>query len=163
VQWIKPVILATWEAEIGKITIQDQFRQEVSETPSQPIKAVYGGMRLLSQLHRKCVIGGSQSRPDPISKGMAHVAEFKVLSSNPSTTERKKAGKGKRQAFQGEFSQVRLLKALAMQVSILFICLSWLVSAVGVMEEAQLHLRSLAYQWEILEVQGQRLAVESNS
>jgi hypothetical protein len=36
--WLKPVILATWEAEVRKIMFQVQPRKKVSETPSQPRK-----------------------------------------------------------------------------------------------------------------------------
>jgi hypothetical protein len=32
-QWLTPVILATWDAEIRRITVQGQFRQTVQETP----------------------------------------------------------------------------------------------------------------------------------
>jgi hypothetical protein len=32
-----PVILDTWEAEIGRIMVQDQPRQIVTETPSPKI------------------------------------------------------------------------------------------------------------------------------
>jgi hypothetical protein len=39
----------TWEVEISRIEIQDQPRQKVHETPSQPM-AVSGGMCLSSQL-----------------------------------------------------------------------------------------------------------------
>jgi hypothetical protein len=31
--WLKPVILAMWEAEIGRIVVQDQSRQIVCKTP----------------------------------------------------------------------------------------------------------------------------------
>jgi hypothetical protein len=36
-----PVILATWEGEIGKITVQDWHEQIVSETPSQQTRWVW--------------------------------------------------------------------------------------------------------------------------
>jgi hypothetical protein len=36
-QCLTPVIPATWEAEIGKIIVQDQPRQKVSESPSQSV------------------------------------------------------------------------------------------------------------------------------
>jgi hypothetical protein len=38
VRWLTPVIPATWEVEIGRISFGGQTRQKVSETPSQPIK-----------------------------------------------------------------------------------------------------------------------------
>jgi hypothetical protein len=34
-QWLKPINLATWETEIGRIIIQGQPKQKVLETPSQ--------------------------------------------------------------------------------------------------------------------------------
>jgi hypothetical protein len=35
VQCLQPIILATWEAEIGRIIVGGQPRQKVNETPSQ--------------------------------------------------------------------------------------------------------------------------------
>jgi hypothetical protein len=36
-QWFLPVILTTWEAEIGRIIVQGQPRQKVCKTPFKPI------------------------------------------------------------------------------------------------------------------------------
>jgi hypothetical protein len=35
--WLKPLILASWEAEIGKMEVGDQSRQKIPNSPSQPI------------------------------------------------------------------------------------------------------------------------------
>jgi hypothetical protein len=48
-----PVLLATQEAEIRKITVGDQSRDEIQKTPSQSIKHEYGGMHLSFQLPGK--------------------------------------------------------------------------------------------------------------
>jgi hypothetical protein len=42
------MILATWEAKIGRITFLGQFTQGIHKTPSQPI-AGHGGVYLSSQ------------------------------------------------------------------------------------------------------------------
>jgi hypothetical protein len=45
VLWLRPIIPATWEAEIGRTVVQDQLQQKVSETPSHS-RSVVGGMYL---------------------------------------------------------------------------------------------------------------------
>jgi hypothetical protein len=54
-QWLTPIILATWKAEIRRVTVGGQSRQKVRGVPSQPIKAGCGGMHLPSQLCWKCI------------------------------------------------------------------------------------------------------------
>jgi hypothetical protein len=45
--WLKPVILAAWKAEIGRITIRGQSKQKVYMTPSQQM-AKHSGVCLSS-------------------------------------------------------------------------------------------------------------------
>jgi hypothetical protein len=51
-----PVILATWEAEIRRVMVQDQPEQKVHETPSQST-AGYRGMHLSSQSTQESEMG----------------------------------------------------------------------------------------------------------
>jgi hypothetical protein len=55
--WLKPIILATWEAKIQGIIVQGQPWQNILKTPSQPIKAGHGGMCLSYQLCGEAQIG----------------------------------------------------------------------------------------------------------
>jgi hypothetical protein len=49
-QWLKFIILATHEVEIGRVAVQGQLGQKVNKTPFQPIKAQCSGTCLFSQL-----------------------------------------------------------------------------------------------------------------
>jgi hypothetical protein len=66
-----PVILATWEAEIRRIMVQDQSGQTVKETP-------------ISKITRA-------KRAGDMAQAVEHlVCEHKSLSSNPRPTKKKK-------------------------------------------------------------------------
>jgi hypothetical protein len=65
-QWLAPVILAIWEAEIWRIIVQGQPRQIVHETP-------------ISKITRAKWTGG-------VTQAVQHLpCKHEVLSSNPST------------------------------------------------------------------------------
>jgi hypothetical protein len=74
------IILATWEAEIGKTAVQGQPRQKVQETPSQQKKL--GAM--VHAWHPKDK-GSIDRRRDLISKGwsVAQTVEHLLASSRP--------------------------------------------------------------------------------
>jgi hypothetical protein len=61
--WFIPIILATQEAELGRIMVQGQPVQKVSKTciPTNK-KAWCAGASISPQLHRRCQIRGSWSR-----------------------------------------------------------------------------------------------------
>jgi hypothetical protein len=59
--WFKSVILATWEAEIRRITVGGQSGQKVPKTSSQPTVGC-SGMYLSFHLHGEAQIGGSRYR-----------------------------------------------------------------------------------------------------
>jgi hypothetical protein len=48
VQWLKPVLLDTWEVEVRRVAIGGQPRQKVHETLSLPIKAGHDDTHLSS-------------------------------------------------------------------------------------------------------------------
>jgi hypothetical protein len=49
-KWLTPVIIATWEVEIGRIKVRGQSKQKVLKTSSQPITG-HSGTCLSSQLY----------------------------------------------------------------------------------------------------------------
>jgi hypothetical protein len=66
-QQLTPVILVTWEAEIGRIMVQAQPMQKVHEALSQPI-AGHGTMSMSSQLLGRLRSGESRFKASPGSK-----------------------------------------------------------------------------------------------
>jgi hypothetical protein len=69
-QWCTPVILATWEAEIGRIMIWGQSGQNIQETPSQ-LRAVVVPVipKTVESVSRSVTIEASLGKKrDPISK-----------------------------------------------------------------------------------------------
>jgi hypothetical protein len=71
-RWITPVILASWESEIGRIMIQGQLRQIVHETPPANLQ------NNQSKMDWRC---GSSGRMPTL--------QCKALSSNPSPPPKK--------------------------------------------------------------------------
>jgi hypothetical protein len=61
-QWLKPIILATWEAEIKGIVVQKV------KSPSQQKKAGPSGAYLSSQLRWDAVQARLNKKQDPTSK-----------------------------------------------------------------------------------------------
>jgi hypothetical protein len=57
--WLMPVILATWEAEIGRIKVPGEkfSRRKVGESPYQPIKNVRGDV-CHPKFHKRLRVGG---------------------------------------------------------------------------------------------------------
>jgi hypothetical protein len=62
--WLKPIILATWEAEIRKSGFEARSSKKFERPLSQP-KAEHSGVHLLSQLLRKARIAGLRSWSGP--------------------------------------------------------------------------------------------------
>jgi hypothetical protein len=59
---LKPVILASWEAEIKRSQLEASAGNKIARPPSQPV-AGHGGMYLSSQLLGRLRLGRSQFRP----------------------------------------------------------------------------------------------------
>jgi hypothetical protein len=65
-QGLTPITLATWEAEIRKITVQAQPRQIVQETPTSKItKAKWPGGVVQAIEHLLCNCEALSSNPSP--------------------------------------------------------------------------------------------------
>jgi hypothetical protein len=65
--WVMSIILASWEAEIKRITVQDHPGKRIHYTPSKPI-AGCSDVCLSSQLHRQLRFGESQFQDSPSKK-----------------------------------------------------------------------------------------------
>jgi hypothetical protein len=61
--WLMPVILTIMEMEIRRITVQDQPRQNVLETPSQSIKTLVTVVCICHPSYVGNIKEESQSRP----------------------------------------------------------------------------------------------------
>jgi hypothetical protein len=64
-QWLTPVILATWEAEIRRITVQGQSRQIVCKTPISKITRAKWTGGVAQMVERLCKLKALSSKPIP--------------------------------------------------------------------------------------------------
>jgi hypothetical protein len=62
-----PVIPVTWEVEIGRILVQGQPGEKVSETTSQPISGSLQHVLVISAM-KEAQVGGSWSEVSPGQK-----------------------------------------------------------------------------------------------
>jgi hypothetical protein len=78
--WFTPVVLATWEVEIGRIEIPGQLGQKFLETPFQPIKRWCASVNLdyLGSINRRIAIVQAclGIKQDPVSKVIKAKAEW---------------------------------------------------------------------------------------
>jgi hypothetical protein len=93
-QWLTPVILATWETEIGRITVLGQQGQIAPETP-------------ISKITKATCAGGVAQAVEWL------LCKCKALNSNPSPTKKNTETKKKMYLRRRKYSQESLSEIIS--------------------------------------------------